>query len=104
MAKFRVIKTIKLDYLGEEWKDCYLKFTSPTFPEIQEMLPKVDISDKMKGAKAAIEWLKTLFVEGKAIEVSGNKVDVKKDDLADFPIEIINKIFEDLKGSVNPNL
>jgi len=104
MAKFKVIKEIKLDFLGSDWKDCYVKFVAPNFVDIEEMTKKVDIEDKSKGVKNAIEWLKSIFIDGKGIDMDGKLVEITKDDLADLPVEIITKVFVSLKGEVDPNL
>lgn len=106
MAKFNFIKTIKLDFIGDFWKDCYIKFNGLTFAELKEIQPKLDNLDVEKDltetSKFMIELLKSKFVEGKGISEKNEIIDISKDDLEEFPVDILTKFITELVGT-NPN-
>ena len=109
MPEFIIQNKFSLIFLGEEWKDAYLMLGRITAKDAMERLPqlaKVDEKNPEAVKKALakmIELLQEKFVEGKAITKDG-LVDVKKEDLADFPIEVISKAVDFLSQGLNQNL
>lgn len=101
---FDIFRRLSLDFLGEEWKDCYLKFSYLTADEAKAFAGiKVDknspTEDLNKVFERAIKILEDKFVEGKGIR-DKQIVDIKKEDLKEFPVEILNKSVECLVGSL----
>ena len=99
--KFKIVKKVDLAFVGEGWADCYLEFRSPSYGEIS-VAGLTDIKETEKNPKEAIEkgmkFLEEVFASGKAISETGEKVDVMKEDLKNFPLEVINKCFEAITG------
>lgn len=86
-------KKVSLDYVGEDWKDCYLEFKVPTVKQVRSVAnDKVNSEDVMK----------ELFVGGKALDENGSVVVVKKEDIDDLPITLTNRAFEALL-EIDPN-
>lgn len=100
---FDIFRTLSLSYLGEEWKDCYLKFSYLTADEAKDFaslkIDKDDPSEVIKVLDKAIEVIKNKFVEGKAIR-DGKIVELSKEDVNDLPVEILNKCVQLLVGSM----
>lgn len=97
MGKFVVVKTIKLDFLGDEWKDCYIKMGSLTIGELTKLASLTD--DEAKAGELMISLLKDKFIEGKGW--NGEKVvPIKKEDVDDLPIEIFGGIYDQLLNSL----
>lgn len=103
MSRFRIVKKIDLSFLGEEWKDCYLEFSAITFGEARRY---VNFNFKGNTEKALDEVLSLLegnFIGGKAVVETGKIVEVKKEELKDFPAEIILKVINALIGDIGKN-
>lgn len=96
-----ITKKVELSYIGEAWKECYLEFRMPSYSDLKDFPTKVDEGEEKAAIEAGIKRIKELFVSGKAVS-GGEKVDVKSDDLADFPIEIITKCFKLISGEPDP--
>lgn len=113
MPKFLALKRLPLDFVAEAWKDCYLEFRSPSLADVQRManMKKPD-AEKKEDVDASftesIQFLQGVFHTGKAISETG-MVDVKGDDLADLPAEVVFKAMHflvqstaDLTSDVSP--
>lgn len=91
---FDIFRKVDLSYLGEAWKNCYLTFRPLTILEAQNFVgyekkdPKVASDDLMKS-------LEEKFIEGKAIS-DGKEVEVKKEQLKEFPAGVILDIVKAL--------
>jgi len=97
MGKFLAPKTLSLAFLGEEWKDCYLKFNRLTIKDAESRLGGLMIDPDnpkqvAKGMKAFLSLLEDNFIEGKAVGLDGKVVEVKKTDLGDLPAEVLKKV------------
>lgn len=104
MTKFKIIKKIDLSFLGEGWKDCYLEFSAITFGEARRY---VNFNFKGNTNKALDEVLILLegnFIGGKAVDETGKVVEVKKEELKNFPVEIIVKVVNVLIGDIGKNV
>lgn len=97
--KFDIFTTIPLDFVNENWKDCYLKFSYITADELKDFAgTSIDKDDKKSTNDASDKTFKMLedkFVEGKAL-VGGSVVDVTKENIRDFPINILKYCIENL--------
>ncbi len=94
---FVSIKTIKLDFLGEDWKDCYIKINSLTLGELTSLASFT--KDETKAGIFMVNLIKDKFMEGKGWD--GKKiVDIKKDDIEDLPIDIFGGLYEQLMGNL----
>lgn len=125
MSKFAVYKTLKLDFLGEGWQDCYLKFNAVPYDVFANIRERYDLdfssqattpeeaqkelaNDPKKAEKAnafVIRFLSDYFVEGKGFD-GKEVVEVKKVDLKDLPMSVINKASDFLmeKEAISPNM
>jgi hypothetical protein len=108
MTKFKFFKKFNLGFIGDEWKECYLKFNSIDFNTSKEIQDKIGSFNPQKQSgeivSAVIGVLQKSFVEGKGIDENGKAVDVKTEDLKQFPVEVLSRAFEELLGAKpNPN-
>lgn len=92
MSKFALIRNLKLDHYGDEWKDCYLRFREPTVPEL---LSIQDLSgdDLKESSEKMLEVYKSCFIEGKMFDGKA-VVAVEKSDLTidNLPYSIIKDV------------
>lgn len=89
--KFDIRLKLNLDFLGEGWKDCYLAFSPLTVKDAKE-LRDITPTDKDTLDKG-MNLLKDKFIEGTALS-NGKLVTVKKTDLDEMPMSVINKSIE----------
>jgi len=97
MAKFIAVKTINLDFLGSEWKDCYIKINSLTLGELASLASFT--KDETKAGAFMVQLIKDKFVDGRGWD--GKKViAIKKEDIDDLPIDIFGGLYEQLMGNL----
>lgn len=108
MSTFVVKKKIELAFLGEGWEEAFVTFSPFTFADNESLLklrsqvnvenPEATPQDGAeKASKDMITLLQDKFVEGKGYDGEG-LVAITKDNLADLPMEIINKALDVLQG------
>jgi len=91
-----VTKKISLSYIGEDWKDCYLEFKIPTVRQVQ------DAVKNKENEEYAFTLMADLFMGGMGMDDQNKKVEIKKDDILDLPITLINRAFKELT-ELDPN-
>ncbi len=94
-----ITKKVSLEYLGEEWKECYLEFRLPSYGDLKN-LTNEDATDQEKVDKG-LETIVGLFKGGLAVS-EGKQVDVQSEDIKDFPIEVLTKCFKAISGDIDP--
>lgn len=104
---FVVEKELKLNFLGDNWKEASITYNSLSYREMQDMAtlqvndtPGSDENTKSFDKLATLiqdKFLKGTAWNGEAL------VELTKDDLLDLPAEVINKSIELLSGAVDPN-
>ena len=99
--KIDITKKVDLSYLGDAWKECFLEFRLPSYADIKDF--SVETTDNKEAMTKAMTTIKELFVAGKAIS-EGKVIEVTKDDLDDFPVEIIAKCVQVITGQVDPKV
>lgn len=99
---FDVYKTLDLSYLGDNWQNCYLKFTYLTAQEAKDFstiqIDQNDIQQVQETFDKTLNLLKNKFVEGKAMS-SGQQIEIHKEDLDDFPIDVLTRAVQFLVGA-----
>lgn len=110
---FKIVKHFKLDFLGEEWKDAYLKLRPFTVQDIKVKLPKIaemsniDSKELKESERSAItdtsmevlvEMIQDKFVSGKGVDDDGTLVDITKETLLELPLEVITTAFSFLSN------
>ncbi len=105
MSKFKVVKKLPLDFLGEDWKEAYINFQVLTIADIKNKFPnliKIDQNDPksiLNGMDLIIEILETNFVSGKGFD--GTKlIDLKKEDIKELPNDLIKRGLDFLSQGV----
>lgn len=93
--KFDLFRILSLEFLGVEWKDCYLKFRYITATESKQFtvfasLDKSDTEGVMKAWDKAFSMLTDSFAEGKGVS-DGKVVSISKEDLGNLPMDVLNK-------------
>ncbi len=104
MSKFIVKKRVPLDFLGEEWKDCYIEF-QPFSPKDLITIDQMDTTDASKGIQAMSEMITLLeshFIGGKGYTGSG-LADIEATDLQELPLEALQACIKAANGAVSPN-
>ena len=102
MAKFKVVKKLPLDFLGEGWKDAYINFQVLTIADIKNKFPtltELDVEDPtsvIKGMDTILKILTDKFVDGKDNEGK----EIKVEDLEELPAEVMKKALEFLSQGV----
>lgn len=97
--KFDIQKRVDLSYLGDEWKECYLEFAMPSYHDIKEFAEKG--KDNAEIVEKGLERLTELFKGGFAIS-DGKKVEVKRENINDLPMEVVTKSLQAISGQVDP--
>jgi hypothetical protein len=97
MTKFLVKKKLMLEFVGDEWKDCYMEFTPFTAVEVKEKFPELlamqtgDPKVVLEGMDTIISVLSSKFVSGKGIDENGKEVAITKKDIPYLPIEVLGR-------------
>lgn len=109
--KFKITKHFSLEFLGEEWKECFIDFRPFTVADVKEKLPEIakldDGSEHIaEGADALVGLLDAKFIKGKVINEEGQAVDLTKEDLKDLPLEVLGRAFSFLSqaGMTNSSM
>lgn len=100
MSRFSSNRVLSLDFLGDNWKDCSLSFSSLSVKESRELLGK-QISNKTPEEIMDIssEVLKTHFIEGAGYDAEKKEiVKLTKEDLEELPSAILERAILFLVG------
>lgn len=94
--KFKIIRTLGLEFLGQGWNECYLKLEGITWDELKEAQghDNVDIRDSEavnKEMDATLQFVVDHFIEGKVQDAEGKIVDLKKEDIGDLGPETVKR-------------
>jgi len=95
--KFDITKKVPLEYEG--WENCYLEFSLPSFGDLKG-LTEENTTDAEKAEKG-VETIAGLFRSGFAMS-KGKRVEVKKEDIKDLPVEILTQCFKAISGEISP--
>lgn len=110
MAKFRVIKRLSLEFLGDEWKECYIKFKALSYNQLDVIAQldietdpkKLDLKKVQKASKEIKGVLERQFTEGKGW--NGKEIiGMEKNDIGELPAEVIRKSLILLVGGLEKN-
>ena len=109
MSKFAVVKHFDLGFVNAEWKEkgAYLEFEAFSVSDIKNKLTKLAQLDNENqdeiadGLDQMVKLLEDKFISGKAVDTTKKLVDVTKDDLVDFPIEVVSKAVSFLSQGLN---
>lgn len=95
MAKIIIKKTVKLDFLGDEYKESYLTFKAIPIKDYEKIIEDIEkLQEDNKGSLNYIrEVVPTYFLDGKFQDE-----DVVKEDLDDFDQETYLQIFQRITG------
>jgi len=95
MSKFNLEKRISLEYLGEQWKECYLAFNSMSYRDVKEIIKLRSSKDESEMTLAVFDILKQNFKSGKSFD-GKSVVDLEVTDLEEMPIDILAKVINQL--------
>lgn len=94
---FILKKEIALDKFG--WAGCSLTMNSITYAELAKWQAKLgDAQNDVKTAMEIIDLLTDKFIAGTAIDDSGKKVELKKEDIENLPFDIVLEAAGQLAG------
>lgn len=101
MGKFLIKKKISLDFLGDEYKECYIEFSSMPIAEYKEFVKKGEAvrkaNENMRAVDLMTDKIKEHFLGGKLIGEEG-LFDMAKEDIDQFDINVILKVFSYMTG------
>jgi hypothetical protein len=101
MGKFAIRKTVKLDFLGDEYKDAYLVFKTIPIKEYANLLPAINQmeEDRIKSSEKVIEIIKDKFIAGKTLTEDGELEAITTDELDDIlDEEVSSHVFAVITG------
>lgn len=103
MPKFIVKKHLALDFLGEEWKGAFIDLSAATFNDATKIAAlNKDEAASTESSAQVVAFLQEHFLAGKAWD-GKELVDLVATDLADLPVEVVNKAVEATVGTPSPN-
>lgn len=87
MGRFVSRRQFQLDFLGDEWKDCYIRFSSLTVKEVRELAAqKVETKTDVEVSELTSKLLREHFIEGVGYDDDKkDKVKLVPEDMDDFP-------------------
>ena len=98
---FVVKRKIELAAMGDEWKDCYIVFNSPTTAQIGKLEVGNDDIPNEEKLQRSVGLITELFIEGKGY--NGTEVQsINTKDIPDLPLLLLNYCFEQLASSISP--
>lgn len=101
MTRFISSRKFSLDFLGEEWKECFINFNAISVKEMRELIEQ-NLGKKTPGeiTDTSIEMLKVHFIDGVAYDFdSKTLVKLTKDNLVDLPSPYLEKAIVFLVGA-----
>ena len=106
--KFKIIKRFSLEFLGEEWVECYINLKPLSIADVKSKLPVIaklqeDGSDIAAGVDLLLELLTDKFIDGKVVNSEGVVSDLLKEDLPELPVEVIGRAFSFLSSKESQN-
>lgn len=97
MARIQVYKKFNLSNLGDEWQDCYINFHALTVGDIEKHKDSIFArettteEDTVSRLNSLIEILQAKFIDGKVYDSDSKEVvDLTKEDIGQFPIEVLS--------------
>lgn len=102
---FSLKRTVDLSEFG--WADCSIVLQGATWNEVVEWEAKfknIDEQDR-KTQEQVFGILEQKFLSGTALDENDEKVEIKKEQLKDLPLDVVIKCLASLRGSTpDPNL
>jgi len=96
MSKFDITKRIPLEYEG--WTDCYLEFSLPSYGDLKDLVNEGTDNEKVE---RGLQTIIGLYRGGFAMQ-EGKRVEVKKEDIKDMPVEVLTNCFKAISGEIPP--
>jgi hypothetical protein len=98
--KFVVNKTFKLDYLGKDWKDCFILFESTSIRENNDFTRlKITSKSAKQQQEIILQFLRDHFIEGVGFDSNTKAVvPITKEDFDLLPSLVLEKIILFLIG------
>ena len=103
MAKFISRRHFSLDFFGDEWKDCFIVFSSLSVNESRALMTqKLQSKEAQEVIDISIKLLGDHFLEGVAFDSeSKTLVKLKKEDLGELPSPFIESSILFLVGGTS---
>ena len=103
MSKFISKRMLSLKFLGKEWENCFLSFSSLTVKESRElMVSKIQSKEPATIIDLTLKLLKEHFLEGNGYDSEKKElVKVTKEDLDELPSIVLEKAVLFLVGDTS---
>ena len=99
MSRIVIKKRIALDFIGEDYKDCYLEFKTIPMKDYEKYVAMANENkDESKAVGFITGTLQDLFISGQFIDDNNELFDIKKDELGDFDMNVMITVFKTLTG------
>jgi hypothetical protein len=103
MSKFISKRILSLKFLGKEWENCFLAFSSLTVKESRVlMVSKIQSKEPAKIIDLTLDLLREHFLEGNGYDSETKElVKITKEDLDDLPSMVLEKAVLFLVGDTS---
>jgi len=99
MSRIVIKRKISLDFIGEDYKDCYLEFKTIPMKEYEKYVQQAsENKDEKKAIEFITKTLQDLYISGKFIDEKNELFDVKAEELGDFDMNVMITVFKTLTG------
>lgn len=100
--KIVIKKRIDLDFLGTEYEKGYLQFRSISLADYEKLSSELKGLKDDTGVNFLLKTLKEHFIEGQFPNEKGELETVEIEDLKDFDMETVIKVFNRFTGQELP--
>ena len=99
MGKFLLKRIVNLEKFG--WNDCTIELQAATYNEIVEWQKKYGNikNDDTNAQTEVFDIVKDKFISGTALDDTGKKVDITKEDIGDLPLDIMLECIASFRGT-----
>lgn len=99
MPKVFIKKTINFEFLGNAYKDCEASFSPIPIPEYKDFIDSKKLSEN-ESIDTLLTLLKNHFLSGKFIDDQNKLFDMTKENITEFDLDSIIKMFNLIVGRV----
>lgn len=99
MGQVKILKTVSLEFLGDGYEEAYVRFHALPTQEYPEWIKQANEAEgDGESAKVILEMVKQQFKDGRFPDENGEWFDLKKDNMGEFDIDTVTRIFRRLTG------
>lgn len=105
MAKMVIRKRVSFDFLGEDYKDCYVVLRSIPVTDYETIGNTIDKESKaVKKTTLVLKLLKENFISGEFLDENDKLAPLKRDDLDGIDGDALLELYNRIMGVPDPKL